>query len=202
MGLRIDGIAGAPSAEYRLPGALPGRVLLRRGVAADYCRLARFHYRGGRPATWADVWTALHDVPGRPAVLAAVAVLSYPALGVAARRRALGLDGMDGAAQASFINANVRTISRVVVHPAYRGLGLAVALVRCVIRHCPVRYVEALSMMARVHPFFERAGMTRAGSADEGRPAYYIIDRWAAAGGGPGTVQCSSCSAAAGPMGE
>ena len=46
-----------------------------------------------------------------------------------------------------FVNANVRTISRVVVHPQFRSVGLAVALVRCLIGQCETRYVEALAVM-------------------------------------------------------
>ncbi len=39
---------------------LPGQLILERGVAADYRRLAYFHYAPGPPATWADVWRAVY----------------------------------------------------------------------------------------------------------------------------------------------
>jgi len=54
----------------------------------------------------------------------------------------------------------MRCISRVVVHPQWRGLGLAVRLVRRGLATMTTPYTEALAAMGRVHPFFERAGMT------------------------------------------
>ena len=157
---------------------LPGRVRLRRGCARDYERLKRFHYRGNRPATWADVWVAEYfraasgDADGR---VVAVGVLSYPTIALHARDEALGLRGMEERARIAFVNANVRTISRVVVHPQFRSVGLAVALVRCLIGQCETRYVEALAVMGKAHPFFEKAGMRRI-DAGEGRPVYYLWD--------------------------
>jgi hypothetical protein len=47
-----------------------------------------------------------------------------------------------------------------VVHPQWRGLGLAVRLVRQALATMTTPYTEALAAMGRVHPFFERAGMS------------------------------------------
>jgi GNAT superfamily N-acetyltransferase len=55
----------------------------------------------------------------------------------------------------------VRTIARVVVVPRFRGIGLGVQLVRHALAHAQTRYVEALAVMGRVQPFFEKAGMQR-----------------------------------------
>src|SRR5207302_8084626 len=93
-----------------------------------------------------------------------------------ARRRALGLHG-SLAEELRFINANLRTISRVIVHPQFRALGLSSRLVRCICKHCDTRYTEALAVMGRAHPFFERAGMKRyEPAADEG-PVYYLYKK-------------------------
>jgi len=199
--------AGERPQRYVLKCVLPGQIVLERGTRADYRALERFHYRRGSPATFADVWVARHRRSGRCDVLAAAAVLSYPALGVAARAAVMGLAHLDARSRAAAINAGVRTISRVVVHPVYRGVGLGAALVRCLIRHCPVRYIEALAMMAHAHPLFERAGMRRITPASEDRPVYYVLDRWSSEGqaGTVETPSCgaqSSCSSPAGPIGE
>jgi hypothetical protein len=53
----------------------------------------------------------------------------------------------------------LRCISRVVVHPRYRGLGLAVRLVRAALASAATPLTEAYAVMGRVHPFFEKAGM-------------------------------------------
>jgi len=50
-------------------------------------------------------------------------------------------------------------ISRVVVHPIYRGCGLAVRLVRHALRTARTSRIEALAVMGAIHPFFELAGM-------------------------------------------
>src|SRR5205085_372514 len=61
------------------------------------------------------------------------------------------------------LNREVRTISRVVIDPRVRGLGLAVRLVRHALTHTSpaIHFTEALAAMGRVSPFFQHAGMTR-----------------------------------------
>jgi GNAT superfamily N-acetyltransferase len=114
----------------------------------------------------------------------AVAVLSYPTIRSIPRERTLGLRDAAPRERAAYVNAHVRTVSRVVVHPQFRGLGLASELVRKLIAVCPTRYVEASAVMAHVHPFFAAAGMRRisvdgdaSGSNDLARPAYFIVDK-------------------------
>lgn len=164
-----------------LGAGLPGRVVLRRGCARDYEQLSRFHYRGKRPATWAGVWVAEYFPDGdreSVAKVVALGVLSYPTLALHVRDEVLGLRGMNERERIGFVNAHVRTISRVVVHPQFRAAGLAVAVVSCLIDHCDTRYVEALAVMGRAHPFFEKAGMRRVDQG-EGRPVYYWWERGA-----------------------
>lgn len=161
---------------YELQTFLPGRLVVCRGRSADYRELERFHYRAGPPATWADVWVARYYAPGRTRPrLAAVGVLSHPALSLRARERAMNLGRYSFGDRIAFVNRNIRTISRVAVHPTFRAIGLAVELVRCLIHHCPTRYVEALAVMGRAHPLFDRAGMRRV-EGEEG-PVYYLFDR-------------------------
>ncbi len=64
-----------------------------------------------------------------------------------------------------WLNANVRCISRVVVEPRYRGIGLAVRLVRETLPLAGVPVIEALAAMGSVNPFFEKAGMMRFGTS-------------------------------------
>jgi hypothetical protein len=91
-----------------------------------------------------------------------VLVESYPALSCALREVALGgryRDMPDRAQAARLLNREVRCISRVVVHPQWRGLGLAVRLVREALATMTTVYTEALAAMGQVHPFFKKAGM-------------------------------------------
>ncbi len=61
------------------------------------------------------------------------------------------------------LNRQLWVLSRVVLHPTYRGAGIAAAFVRRACQTCPVPWLETLSAMAQVNPFFERAGFVRVG---------------------------------------
>ncbi len=71
-------------------------------------------------------------------------------------------------------------LARVVLHPTYRGAGIAAAFVRQACAQCPVPWIEALAVMGRANPFFEKAGFKRVGVArKKGRglePVYYVLD--------------------------
>jgi GNAT superfamily N-acetyltransferase len=58
------------------------------------------------------------------------------------------------------LNRELECISRVVVHPTYRGAGLAVKLVRHALADRRTAYMESLAAMGAMHPLFELAGMT------------------------------------------
>lgn len=147
------------------------RLRLRHGSLTDYAALAEHHYLRGRPVTATRVLTLVDtaagpaerfaSVGGRQRV-AAVLVESLPALGC--KLRDVALPGRytgwsDRRDAARLINAELRCISRVVVDPQWRGLGLAVRLVREAIDTMTTPYLEALAAMGRVHPFFKLAGM-------------------------------------------
>ncbi len=70
-------------------------------------------------------------------------------------------DTPDKRTNAHRLNAEVRVISRVIVDPRYRGLGLAVRLVRAYLDVAETQRTEALAAMAHACPFLERAGMRR-----------------------------------------
>jgi hypothetical protein len=52
-------------------------------------------------------------------------------------------------------------ISRVVIHPKYRSIGLGAKLISQTLTHAGTQHVEAVAVMARYNPFFEKAGMQR-----------------------------------------
>lgn len=142
-----------------------------RGGIRDYLALSDHHYKAAPPATVSRVFTFRHQCRGvvgrylgRTSQTPVVAVLteSYPIL--SCRLRDWALDGryrgvVDLKQRAMVLNAEIRCISRVVVHPQWRGLGLAVRLVRAVLADPETVFTEALAAMGHAHPFFERAGM-------------------------------------------
>lgn len=147
---------------------------LQPGTLADYHSLSSYHYKGAKPGAVTSVLRLVHDastVVGRylnrkhECTVIGVLVRSLPHLACSLRDEATGqrYRGLQSSHTAAILNREVRTISRVVIHPQWRGLGLAVMLVKHALANAEpgVIYTEALAAMGHVHPFFERAGMTR-----------------------------------------
>ena len=144
---------------------------IEAGNAADYHALAEHHYRAQRPATMTRVLRMVHPMATASSrflgqqpqqKIVAVLVESLPALQCVLRDQALcnrygGLK--NPRSRGMLLNDEMRCISRVVVHPQYRGLGLAVKLVKAALASATTIYTESIAAMGHVHPFFERAGM-------------------------------------------
>jgi hypothetical protein len=114
----------------------------------DGCKHAT-HARGVEPHATADR-------------LVGVIVYVMPMANVTMRNRATGnrYVGLgDKGAALRLLNVEMRTISRVVIHPQLRGIGLASYLVRNTLGRSGTVMVEAMAAMGKVNPFFERAGM-------------------------------------------
>ena len=161
---------------------IPGRLILAPGNRADYKHLERFHYIAGPPATFAQIWTIYHsrtdDFQTAPrGIPIAIAILSYPCLNCTTRDRALNLTRFPLQTRRRFINQNIRTISRLIIHPSYRGLGLASILIHCILNNCPTRYTEALATMAKAHPLFKKSGMKEVPHPDPDKPTYYLYEK-------------------------
>jgi ABC-type lipoprotein export system ATPase subunit/GNAT superfamily N-acetyltransferase len=136
---------------------VPGRI-------GDYDTLGGWHYMGGRPAAHKRIWKvsvpAALTCQGTPET-AAVLVVSPPLS--ACRGRNLATDnryaGPDRQSSVDLLNREMECISRVIVHPMFRGCGLAVRLVRHALATAATPWAEALAAMGAIHPFFENAGM-------------------------------------------
>ncbi|MEM6457881.1 MAG: hypothetical protein AAF710_00655 [Planctomycetota bacterium] len=181
MANKAAGPTGLGIRFRRCGDAHPADVLrLRTGTLADYAALAEHHYRAQKPATAtrvlvledprpglearfrrmaADAAEAGAGVPGVVGVL----VESLPSLSCRMRDWALHErygGHLDPGPRARLLNDELRCISRVVIDPRWRGLGLAVRLVQEALREPTTVFTEALAAMGRVNPFFARAGMT------------------------------------------
>ena len=136
------------------------------GGIADYKPLARFHYRAGKTGAVAKVYKIIDTHPMRSQIEPVVGVIIYamPVINVQMRNAATGglfcKFGRNNTAM-DFINANVRTIGRVVIEPRYRSLGLAHGLIEETMPLLNVPYIEALAVMGKVNPFFQKAGMMK-----------------------------------------
>lgn len=96
-----------------------------------------------------------------------VLAVSRPAINGAWRRALPGYE--ERTSHARWLNGTLRTISRVIVAPEWRGLGVATALVREYLRAPLTPVTEAIAAMGHVSPFFERAGMRALGEIHAAR---------------------------------
>jgi len=62
---------------------------------------------------------------------------------------------------AAEVNEKFAIISRVVLHPKYRTIGLGARLVRETLTLLGLPCIEAIAVMSRYNPFFEKAGMSK-----------------------------------------
>ncbi|MBN1943378.1 MAG: AAA family ATPase [Phycisphaerae bacterium] len=171
--LRVEPRLG--DASVPLPD--PRRWPIVRGCLRDYAALGRFHYLTGPPAAHKRVYVIRTPRrwrrQGGPEI-AALLIVSPPVTtargrNVATFRRYVGPTRREALAK---LNAEVECISRVIVHPTYRGAGLAKRLVRHAVNTSPVPVVEALAAMGKMCPFFAAAGLYHAGLF-RGRSQYY-----------------------------
>ena len=63
--------------------------------------------------------------------------------------------------KARLINDEIARISRVIIHPKFRGIGLGEYMVRETMPKVNAKVIEVLAVMAKYNPFFEKAGMLR-----------------------------------------
>jgi GNAT superfamily N-acetyltransferase len=137
---------------------------LSPGTRADWAYFARWHYRSHRLAFTRRVVLLWHgDEP------IGVCVFSTPAASLTLRSRYFGLHHPRGSLALAALNRQLWLLSRVVLHPTYRGAGLAAAFVRRACQTCPVDWIETLTAMGQANPFFERAGFVRVGVIRKGR---------------------------------
>jgi hypothetical protein len=134
------------------------------GTRADYESLSHYHYRESHIGPCAAIYALKGKFrTAEQLEVAGVIVYSVPTAG--AQMRNIATDGifagLDKSTQLKLINKNIRTISRVIIEPRFRSLGLAVRLVKKTMPLMNISFVEALAVMGRVNPFFEKAGMTR-----------------------------------------
>jgi hypothetical protein len=146
-------------------------ITIRSGTRADLDRLACFHYRASRPATCVRVLVACENdggaTRGESSSPIAVLTVSMPAVNGSwrdaawpFRYRPLRPTGRMRRACLRRLNSEVRTISRVIVEPRYRGLGIAARLIRAYLDDPLTPHTEAVAAMGRFCPMFERAGMS------------------------------------------
>jgi len=124
---------------------------VEEGSRKDYKKLAGFHYRNTRIPIPIKIFALKHDNK-----TVGVIVYSFSPVICFGRKKALGRT-----IRVQELNRDFANISRVVLHPKYRTIGLGARLVRETLPLVDRCYVETMAVMARYNPFFEKSGMIK-----------------------------------------
>ncbi|WP_437185713.1 hypothetical protein SH668x_002828 [Planctomicrobium sp. SH668] len=94
-----------------------------------------------------------------------ICVFVAPPKTLAQRNRFFGRSGKWDRTTLRTLNRQLISLSRVVLHPTYRGAGIAHRFIRRCCELSPYPWIETLAQMGHINPFFERAGFLRIGSS-------------------------------------
>ena len=125
-------------------------MCVAEGSTEDWRKLAGFHYRSHKIVAPRKIFCLKRDDE-----LCGVIVYCYPPPTCFGRRLVLPKMSMKE------LNEKLSIITRVVVHPKYRTIGLGVKLVRETLAKAGTPYVEMPAVMAKYNPFAEKAGMRK-----------------------------------------
>ena len=144
-------------AHYRL-----GRA---EGSVKDWRELAGLHYRSHRIVAPRKIFCLR-----RGDELCGVIAYCYPPAACFGRSRVLRKMSIQE------LNEKLSIISRVVVHPKYRTIGLGSKLVRETLAFAGTPFVEMVAVMAKYNPFAEKAGMEKIAEQPPAREALAIAE--------------------------
>ena len=130
--------------------SLVREMCVDEGTTEDWRKLAGFHYRSHKIAGPRKILCLK-----RGEELCGVIVYCYPPPTCFGRRLVMLKMSMKE------LNEKLSIISRVVVHPKYRTIGLGVKLVKETLAKAGTPYVEMPAVMAKYNPFGEKAGMQK-----------------------------------------
>lgn len=157
------------SARASRPISFNSELRIEEGTRADWPAFAKWHYRSHSVGFVRRVVLLKH---GREPI--GICVFAAPAASLALRTQYFGLSGQRTRLALQALNEQLWLLARVVIHPTYRGAGLAADFVRRACESCPTPWIETLSAMGHANPFFERAGFRRVGIVRKpARPARY-----------------------------
>lgn len=129
------------------------------GASADWPRFARWHYRGHKLAFVRRVVLLWHGTEP-----VGICVFAAPAASLSLRTKYFGLVDPRTPVALAALNEQLWLLQRVVLHPTYRGAGIASWFVRRACELCDTDWIETLTAMGRANPFFERAGFVKVGT--------------------------------------
>jgi len=128
---------------------LTKQITIQQGTKQDYQQLSQFHYRTTRLPPTRKIFTLKHKNQ-----LCGIIVYSYPTPTSFGRSKVW--KGTIKQLQTEF-----SAISRVIIHPKYRSIGLGEKIVHDTLPQAGTPHIETVAVMAKYNPFFEKAGMQK-----------------------------------------
>jgi ABC-type transport system involved in cytochrome c biogenesis ATPase subunit/GNAT superfamily N-acetyltransferase len=156
--------------------SLTREMHIEEGTTADYKALNIFHYRSSRLPPPRKIFTLK-----RGQETCGVIVYSHPPPTMFGRSLV-----WKGTLQQ--LQKEVSTITRVIVHPKYRSVGLGTKIVKETLPLAGTPYVETLAVMAKYNPFFEKAGMKKIAESKPNQHLKKAIEKLEALGFKPYTL--------------
>jgi ABC-type transport system involved in cytochrome c biogenesis ATPase subunit/GNAT superfamily N-acetyltransferase len=131
--------------------SLTREMVIVPGSLSDWRCLSGFHYRSHHAGASRKVFCLR-----RGTELCGVIVYTYPPPGCSGRYLVL-----PGRHSMKELNSKLSTISRVVVHPKYRSIGLGSKLIRETLSMVGTPCIEMIAVMAKYNPFAEKSGLEK-----------------------------------------
>src|SRR3990170_934900 len=125
--------------------SLAKEMVIEGGYLSDWRLLSGFHYRSHHAGASREVYRLKRGVE-----LCGVIVYTYPPPGCAGRNLVL-----PGRHSMKELNLELSTISRIVIHPKYRSIGLGAKLIRETLPRVGTPCIEMIAVMAKYNPFAE-----------------------------------------------
>ena len=151
--------------ELKRECSLLADMKVEGGTLDDWRKLSVFHYRSHSVGAKRDIFCVR-----RKAELCGVIVYCYPPPNCGGRRLAMPKMSLKD------LNKQLSIISRVVVHPKYRTIGLGEKLIRESLPLIHTPYVEMVAVMAKYNPFAERAGMRKIAVHEPAKQALVLAE--------------------------
>jgi len=165
--IAVDYYVNKPAEEC----SLVKEMVVEAGYLSDWRRLSAFHYRSHNVGATREIYRLRRGVE-----LCGVIVYCYPPPACSGRRLVLPKMSLKG------LNVGLSTISRIVIHPKYRSIGLGAKLIRETLPRVGTPCVEMIAVMAKYNPFAEKAGMKKVLEQKPSEEALRVADVLASLG--------------------
>lgn len=132
-------------------------IKVEEGTKEDYEKLKKFHYRQAGIGAIKNIYRMKlkEDIIG-------IVVITYPHLALKGRNVYTNNKYSKMTKEnCKKINEEFECIARVILHPSYRGIGLAYYMLKEYFKLSKSKYIETVAVMAQYTPFFEKSGMKR-----------------------------------------